>query len=139
MVIVLFHNEIRYRSAFVPFAFAGAAEGARVLADPAARRRLRARVGLAVLGTYVPRSAARWLWPYARWLRVAYALIAADDRRAPRARGSTGAGRSCMPADPAEALEAYSTRPAPGHGGELARPHRAAPAAGGRGTDAGGR
>ena len=29
MVVVVFHNEIRYRSAFVPFAFAGAAGGAR--------------------------------------------------------------------------------------------------------------
>jgi len=33
MIVVVFHNEIRYRSAFVPFLFAGAAGGAAVLAD----------------------------------------------------------------------------------------------------------
>ena len=100
MIIVIFHNEIRYRSAFVPFAFAGAAEGALVLADPAARRRLRARVGLG-LGLLLSLS---MVWPYAP---RAYAVVAADDRRSPRpwfdrGRALLQAGR------PAEALEAYS-------------------------------
>lgn len=38
MLVVVFHNEIRYRSAFVPFLLAGAASGASVLVDRAARR-----------------------------------------------------------------------------------------------------
>ena len=35
MVVVIFHNEIRYRSTLMPFALAGAAGGAALLADPA--------------------------------------------------------------------------------------------------------
>jgi hypothetical protein len=61
MVVVLFHNEIRYRSTLMPFAFAGAAGGAAVLADPLRRRSWPARAGLA-LGLV---AAARMLWPYA--------------------------------------------------------------------------
>jgi hypothetical protein len=45
MVVVVFHNEIRYRSAFVPFAFAGAAGGAMLLASAAERARWRVRIG----------------------------------------------------------------------------------------------
>jgi hypothetical protein len=45
MVVVVFHNEIRYRSAFVPFALAGAAGGAAVLFSPSERRRWRVRLG----------------------------------------------------------------------------------------------
>ena len=39
MLVVVFHNEIRYRSAFVPLLLAGAAAGASVLLDRTARRR----------------------------------------------------------------------------------------------------
>src|SRR6185369_1805336 len=39
MVVVVFHNEIRYRSAFMPFAFAGAAGGIAAWCDGARRRR----------------------------------------------------------------------------------------------------
>ena len=45
MLVVVFHNEIRYRSAFVPFLLAGAASGASVLVDRTARR---PRVGVAL-------------------------------------------------------------------------------------------
>jgi len=45
MVIVVFHNEIRYRSAFVPFALAGAAGGIALLASAAERRRWPVRSG----------------------------------------------------------------------------------------------
>ena len=100
MVIVVFHNEIRYRSAFVPFAFAGAAEGARVLADPDARRRLRARIGLG-LGTLLALS---MVWPY---VPRAYAMATGDGRRSPRPWFDRG--RSLLQSGhPAEALEAYS-------------------------------
>jgi hypothetical protein len=60
MVVVVFHNEIRYRSALVPFAFAGAAGGIAVLADRVARRRLTTLVALAV-GLFL---SARVLGPY---------------------------------------------------------------------------
>jgi hypothetical protein len=100
MVIVVFHNEIRYRSAFVPFLFAGAAGGASVLADPAARRHLRARVGL-LLGILLSLS---MIWPY---VPRAYAVATADRRGTPRPWFDEG--RSLLRAGrPAEALEAYS-------------------------------
>jgi hypothetical protein len=38
MLVVVFHNEIRYRSSFTPFLLAGAAGGASVLLDRTARR-----------------------------------------------------------------------------------------------------
>ena len=43
MVVVIFHNEIRYRSTLLPFALAGAAGGVALLADPAGRRRAAVR------------------------------------------------------------------------------------------------
>jgi hypothetical protein len=43
MVVVVFHNEIRYRSAWMPFVLAGAAGGLAVLADASERRRGGAR------------------------------------------------------------------------------------------------
>ena len=39
MVVVIFHNEIRYRSLLVPFLLAGAAGGLGLLRDPVERRR----------------------------------------------------------------------------------------------------
>lgn len=86
MVVVVFHNEIRYRSAFVPFALAGAAGGAAVLLSPVARRRWRARLG-ALAGLALGLA---MLWPFARpgaravrarlALRPALAAAAAGDR-----------------------------------------------------------
>jgi tetratricopeptide (TPR) repeat protein len=43
MVVVVFHNEIRYRSAWMPFVFAGAAGGVSVVAAAGERRRSKAR------------------------------------------------------------------------------------------------
>jgi 4-amino-4-deoxy-L-arabinose transferase-like glycosyltransferase len=60
MVVVVFHNEIRYRSAFVPFALAGAAGGLAVLCSPAERRRWRVRLG-AVAGLVL---AGAMVWPF---------------------------------------------------------------------------
>jgi hypothetical protein len=85
MVVVVFHNEIRYRSAIVPVLFAGAAAGAVALVSPAARRRGSLRLGvllgtvLAVLmvGPYVP-GAVRAV--QAAWaLRPVRAAVAAGD------------------------------------------------------------
>ncbi|HEX6738874.1 MAG TPA: glycosyltransferase family 39 protein, partial [Vicinamibacteria bacterium] len=63
MVIVVFHNEIRYRSAFVPFALAGAAGGIAALTDPARRGRTWAgmALGLAlVAGALAPYRVPGW-------------------------------------------------------------------------------
>jgi hypothetical protein len=60
MVVVIFHNEIRYRSTLMPFALAGAAGGAALLADRAERRRTAVRA--AVLAGLA--SAAGMLSPY---------------------------------------------------------------------------
>ena len=46
MVVVIFHNEIRYRSALMPLALAGAAGGLAVLADPERRGGGRTRLAL---------------------------------------------------------------------------------------------
>jgi hypothetical protein len=74
MVVVIFHNEIRYRSTLMPFALAGAAGGAALLADPAGRRRAAVRgAGLAGLV-----CAAGMLSPYVvpavRAMRAAWTL-----------------------------------------------------------------
>jgi hypothetical protein len=48
MIVVIFHNEVRYRSAFVPFALAAAAGGAALLCDRERRRAVSTWIGLAV-------------------------------------------------------------------------------------------
>jgi hypothetical protein len=92
MVIVVFHNEIRYRSALVPFLFAGAAGGLAVLADPARRRVTRAwlpgalgagLVAWALVPYLEPALAA---WRAERLIRPAKDAIAAGDLEAARAR-----------------------------------------------------
>jgi hypothetical protein len=85
MVVVVFHNEIRYRSTLLPFVLAGAAGGVAVLRDPERRRRPSARAALLV-GTassaalLVPHLAPLWhaarAWPE---IRAARRLIAAGD------------------------------------------------------------
>ena len=86
MLVVVFHNEIRYRSAFVPFALAGAAGGLAVLLSPSDRRRWRVRAG-ALLGLAL---AAAMVAPFAKpavralqarlALRSALAAAASGDR-----------------------------------------------------------
>jgi hypothetical protein len=100
MVVVVFHNEIRYRSAFVPFAFAGAAGGARALADPSVRRRVRTIVGLALGGLL----SLSMVWPYAS--RAVGAVFGSDPRSA---RPHFDEGRSLLRVGrPQEAFHAYS-------------------------------
>ena len=65
MIVVVFHNEIRYRSAFVPFACAAAAGGLVALAAGDHRRRLAAwasfGLGLVIVGGMLrPYAAAAW-------------------------------------------------------------------------------
>jgi 4-amino-4-deoxy-L-arabinose transferase-like glycosyltransferase len=85
MVVVVFHNEIRYRSAFVPFAFAGAAGGALVLASAEERGRWRVRLaaalGLALGSAMIAPSvgpALRAVRAYTA-VRKAFPLAAAGD------------------------------------------------------------
>ena len=65
LVVVIFFNEVRYRSAFVPFAFVAAAGGIATLADAERRRRIAPWAGLAVglaivAGTLRPYAAEGW-------------------------------------------------------------------------------
>jgi 4-amino-4-deoxy-L-arabinose transferase-like glycosyltransferase len=63
MVIVVFHNEIRYRSAFIPFAFAGAAGGVAALGRPGRRRAALAAFGaglVLVLAVLAPFAGLAW-------------------------------------------------------------------------------
>jgi hypothetical protein len=75
MVVVVFHNEIRYRSTLMPFALAGAAGGVAVLRDPVRRARPAARAALAAgvvssAALFVPHAAPAWdalrAWPELR-------------------------------------------------------------------------
>jgi hypothetical protein len=92
MVVVVFHNEIRYRSALAPFLFAGAAGGLTLLADPARRRSPRvwlplalgAGVGAWTLLPYL--GSARAEWEAERLIRPAKDAIASGDLEAARAR-----------------------------------------------------
>ena len=129
MVVVIFHNEIRYRSTLLPFALAGAAGGAALLADPAGRRRAAVRGRRCCVGVI---CAAGMLSPYvdARRPRRAVDLDAARDAAAagpratsparkvscsgPRARTASrrGRGSSSGPRwrardEPVRALDAY--------------------------------
>ena len=126
MLVVVFHNEIRYRSAFVPFILAGAAAGLSVLLDPTERRRpvgpaLAVGAVLAVL-MIVPfvlpasRSLASWLS-----LRPARAAIERGDLTAASTAAFAAASRDPNAARPwltyggwllkggriTEAIEAY--------------------------------
>jgi len=136
MVVVVFHNEIRYRSAFVPFLLAGAAAGAAVLGDPALRRRP-ARLGvgagvLLVVFMLVPFALPAGRALVAWWtLRPAWAAVERGDLAAASTAAFTSAGRDPEAARPwltygrwlaragrtAEAIEAYqrAAMRRPGH------------------------
>ena len=90
MVIVVFHNEIRYRSAVAPFLFAAAAGGIAALGDPVRRRRAGIGFGLGValsLWVAAPYAApAQAAWRARREIAPARAAIARGDLEAARAR-----------------------------------------------------
>src|SRR5688572_12330590 len=127
LVVVVFHNEIRYRSALVPFLLAGAAGGVATLTDSTRRRRvatlLGAALGLAVVGLaggrFVPLAGRALL---AEWrVRPARDAMSRGDLR--EAEGWVFAAASAAPSSarpwlrygrwlawagrPAEAVEAY--------------------------------
>jgi 4-amino-4-deoxy-L-arabinose transferase-like glycosyltransferase len=121
MVVVIFHNEIRYRSAFVPFGFAGAAGGLAVLSDPSRGRRARIALGAGVL------LVAAVVWPYAApaWR----ALAAGPAIRAAEAAAASGdVSRAFAEAERAAARDPLSSRPWMDLGRALARAERPAAA-----------
>ncbi len=77
MVVVVFHNEIRYRSTLLPLALAGAAGGLARLARGEGGR-LRLRAGLAVGGVLVALVVAPYVLPALRAARAWPALHAMD-------------------------------------------------------------
>lgn len=106
MVVVVFHNEIRYRSALMPMAFAGALAGVGLLLEREQRRRTAVRLA-AVLGFGLS------LWAVAPAARSAFpALEAAATLRgmgADVARGDLAAAR--QRAESAARLQPRSARP----------------------------
>ena len=104
MVVVVFHNEIRYRSAFVPFGFAGAAGGLAMLGDAARGRR--ARIGLTaglllVAAIVFPYAAPAWRALAARpAIHSAQAAAAQDDVERAVAETERAAARDPQSARP---------------------------------------
>jgi hypothetical protein len=84
MVVVVFHNEIRYRATLMPIALACAAGAAALLADPAQRRRLGVRIPVAMALV----SVVFMLRPYPlrAWRAVTSSRTAGEARRAVEAR-----------------------------------------------------
>lgn len=128
MVVIVFHNEIRYRSALMPFVFAGAAGGIAALADPARRRRLwaGALVGAAVSAG----SVAPYAGGLARAARASRALepalAAVDDGRIAESRVLAGVAAARDAASPQPWL-AYGRRLGwRGHAVEAAEAYRTA-------------
>jgi hypothetical protein len=74
MVVVIFHNEIRYRSTLLPFALAGAAGGASLLADPAGRRRPAVRAALLAGAVCAAGMLSPYVVPAVRAVRSAWTL-----------------------------------------------------------------
>ncbi|HEY2940951.1 MAG TPA: hypothetical protein VGN09_00825, partial [Vicinamibacteria bacterium] len=79
MVVVIFHNEIRYRSLLVPFLLAGAAGGLALLADPVQRRRPVVLAGLAAGLALSAVVLLRYAAPAARAVGAARELRAARE------------------------------------------------------------
>ena len=127
MVVIVFHNEIRYRSTLLPFALAAAAGGWEVLAarERWRERRVQAGAALGVLAAWVmlepyPGDAVRALAAWRTAAQAAAAVRAGDLGRAdllawraanedpPAVRPWLTYGRALEAAgQPARALEAY--------------------------------
>jgi hypothetical protein len=91
MVVVVFHNEIRYRTTLMPVALACAAGGAALLADPGQRRRTRVRVAAAL--ALVAVALMLRPYPWRAWRAMASARTAGDARAAVERRDLAQADR----------------------------------------------
>jgi len=109
MVVVVFHNEIRYRSAFVPFAFAGAAGGWALLGQRASRRSWLVWLGLALglslsASMVVPFFGPAWrAFTAARTGRAARAAVIQGDLS--KAEGLAAAAAAHNPRSPRPWME----------------------------------
>lgn len=124
MVIVVFHNEIRYRSAFVPFVFAGAVAGLAATEGRRWRVILGLGLGLFVTGLEIrPYAGPAWRALRATWaaravpaavrggdLSLAHDLTERAAALAPRSpRPFFNLGRALLHAEhAAEAMDAYA-------------------------------
>jgi hypothetical protein len=119
MVVVVFHNEIRYRSTLLPFALAGAAAGVDVLADRAGRRRTAAKASLLIASGLVVLVAVPYALPAWRAVRSTLALrgLEAEVARGDLAAASDRAQR-------AAALDPVAARPWLVYGAAVARADR---------------
>jgi tetratricopeptide (TPR) repeat protein len=121
LLFVVFHAQLRYRSAWTPFVVAGAAGGLASLVDPA--RRSRARLGLLAGGGLAALTVASYVPP--GW----HALRATSDLRRARAalaRGEWAAAERAVGRAAARNLRA--ARPWLAYGRMLARAGRPADA-----------
>jgi hypothetical protein len=127
MVVIVFHNEIRYRSALVPFVFVGAAGAIASFADRGQRRRLWLGfvVGAAVSILSAQPYAAGAARAVSAWWALRPALRAVDEGRIAESRELAAAAAARDPRSPrpwldygrrlgwrgnaAEAAEAYRT------------------------------
>lgn len=91
MLVVVFHVEIRYRSALMPLAFAGAAGGAAVLAEATERRRAATRLALGLGALFLATVVAAYTPIAWRALAAARSLAPAE---AALARGDVAGARS---------------------------------------------
>jgi hypothetical protein len=82
MVVVVFHNEIRYRSTLLPFVLAGAAGGAALLVDPAGRRRASVRGAALVGAACAAGMLAPYVGPALRHVQAAWAMRGMEARLA---------------------------------------------------------
>jgi hypothetical protein len=128
MIVVVFHNEIRYRSALLPFVFAGAAGGLASFADTTRRRRLWAGaiVGAVVsIGSITPYAAGGWRALSAS-RALSAALAAVDDGRLAESRGLAAAAAARDPRSPRPWLDYGRRLGWRGHSAEAAEAYRTA-------------
>jgi hypothetical protein len=128
MVVVVFHNEIRYRSALMPFVFAGSAGALAAWGDPLRRSRLAAGfvVGAAVsIGGLMPYAGGAWrALAASRTLRPA--LDAVDGGRIADSRALAAAAAARDPESPRVLVDYAQRLGERGHGAEAADAYAAA-------------
>jgi hypothetical protein len=128
MIVIVFHNEIRYRSALMPFVFAGAAGGLAAFTDRSRRRRLwaGALVGAAVTAGSVAPYAAGAVRALRASRSLQPALRAVDAGRIDESRVLATAAAARDPRSPRPWLDYGRRLGWRGHGAEAAEAYRTA-------------